>query len=254
MNAGDWFVGSDAVSRALEGAPPTADFIIGHHLYRTLEGFDELHKASAFDTTWRCLTEGNLSWQWLSGVPGHQATYVRTQLLAASGYDTSFTIAADHEFMYRQRLNGAHFHHCDRVIALYSSGGYSWQNQIRCFQEWVEIARLYGPSEPAERLFRPAIRSAVDAEACERNLGGSSAPSALLEDALDLSAFIAMVRRIVKRSDRATRVAVRVRAKPLKRLEGDWSGGTLPDGGSQCRSSLARVRVLCREVVSRHIS
>lgn len=161
MNAGDWFVGRHAVSKAIEDVPQAADFIIGHHIYRLIDGTDDLHKANAFDQTWDVLRRGELSWLWLHGVPCHQATFTRTRLLREERYDLRYRIAADHEFMYRQRLNGAYFHHCDDVIALYSSGGLSWNNQIRCLQELLEIARRYGPPEAAERMFRPAIRSAI---------------------------------------------------------------------------------------------
>ena len=85
MNAGDFFYTPEAVEMAIDGAPEQADFIIGHHIYRSIEGVDELHKASNFDDTWRALTAGQLSFRWLSGVPGHQATFTRTSMLTTDG-------------------------------------------------------------------------------------------------------------------------------------------------------------------------
>lgn len=161
MNAGDWFASSRAVSDALRGVPPTADFIIGHHVYRQLDGVEELHKARDFEQTWRSLTRGELDLVWLDGVPAHQATFTRTRLLRAEQYDLAYRIAADHEFMYRQRRNGAHFHHSDTVIAVYASGGFSWNEKQRCFEEWLEIASRYGPPTAAEAFFGPIIRSTV---------------------------------------------------------------------------------------------
>jgi hypothetical protein len=161
MNAGDWFVDSSAISRALAAAPRTADFIIGHHVYVLLDGTETLHKANDFEETWHWLRQGELSDRWLQGVPGHQSTFTRTQLLREHRYDIRYHIAADHEFMYRQRLDGASFFHSDETIAMYASGGYSWNNRIRCLREWLDIARRYGPPEAAERYFRPLIRSAV---------------------------------------------------------------------------------------------
>jgi glycosyltransferase involved in cell wall biosynthesis len=158
MNAGDWFLGEGAVSRAMRGAPADTDFIIGHHIYRRLNGDEVLRKANAFETTWRRLTAGELKDFWL-GVPCHQATLTRTQLIREQRYDTRFRIAADHEFMYRQRRNGARFHHCDAVISVYAGGGMSAKNYLRCMDDWMAIAGSYGPAKPAKRYFGPARRA-----------------------------------------------------------------------------------------------
>lgn len=153
MNASDFFYADDAISRAMKDAPADADFIIGHHVYRTVDGIDELHTANAFDDTWNALTSGNLSFRWLSGTPCHQATFTRTELLKTHGYDLAFEIAADHEFMYRMRSKGARFHHCDQIVAKYVGGGFSWQRLGDCVQEWKRVAKLYGPAEQVDRFF-----------------------------------------------------------------------------------------------------
>jgi glycosyltransferase involved in cell wall biosynthesis len=155
MNAGDSFYTPEAVEIALNGAPEQADFIIGHHVYRS-EGVDELHKANDFEDTWRALITGQLSFRWLAGVPCHQATFTRTSMLAAEGgYDgQKHPIAADHEFMYRKRSKGARFYHCDEIIAVYLSGGYSWLRHTDTVRDWWHIARRYGPPEDVDRFFR----------------------------------------------------------------------------------------------------
>jgi glycosyltransferase involved in cell wall biosynthesis len=159
LNAGDWFVGESALSDLLRNAPRSADFVVGHHIYRTRDGVEELHKANDFDLTWERLQRGDLDPSWLSGIPCHQATLARTELLRAERYDLRYRIAADHEFMYRERQLGASFHHSDTVVAVYASGGYSSQNEARCFAEWLELASHYGTAAGAERFFRPLIRS-----------------------------------------------------------------------------------------------
>jgi glycosyltransferase involved in cell wall biosynthesis len=170
MNAGDWFLGENAISHAMRDAPAAADFIIGHHIYRQLNGGETLHKANAFETTWRHLTAGELNDFWLRGVPCHQATFTRTQLIREQHYDTRFRIAADHEFMYRQRRNGARFHHCDAVISVYASGGMS--NCSRCFDDWMAIAGSYGSAEAAERYFGPARRAKIAGEGSQEECRG----------------------------------------------------------------------------------
>jgi FkbM family methyltransferase len=152
MNAGDRFVGPQAISHALRFAPTEADFVYGHHIYRGLDGVDQLHKANDFEITWRRLQEGHLDSGWLIGVPGHQATFVRTSLLREYGFNRSYRVAADHEFMYRMRKQGASFYNCDLVVSAYASGGFSWRNQDLCFDEWERMAAQYGNPEAARRF------------------------------------------------------------------------------------------------------
>jgi glycosyltransferase involved in cell wall biosynthesis len=106
MNAGDWFIGEDAVSRALRDFPSETDFIIGHHIYRPLGGADVLHKANSFETTWRCLTMGKLNNAWLSGIPCHQATLTRTRTLREHRYDTRYALRASTSWRITGPLRG----------------------------------------------------------------------------------------------------------------------------------------------------
>jgi len=161
MNAGDFFYTPEAIEIALNGAPEKADFIIGHHIYRSIEGVDELHKASDFEDTWGTLTAGRLSFRWLSGVPCHQATFTRTSMLREGEYDyQKHPIAADHEFMYRMRSKGASFYHCDEIIAVYLAGGHSWLRHRDTVTDWWHIARRYGPREDVDRFFRVSYPAA----------------------------------------------------------------------------------------------
>ena len=164
MNAGDFFYTPEAVEIALNGVPEQADFIIGHHIYRTIEGVDELHKAGDFDDTWRTLTAGKLSFRWLRGVPCHQATFTRTSTLRAEGgYNyQKHPIVADHEFMYRMRSKGARFYHCDEIIAVYLSGGYSWLRPKDIASDWWHVASLYGPRQEVDQFFRVNYPIAVE--------------------------------------------------------------------------------------------
>jgi len=170
MNVGDAFIGADAISRAFRSAPPDVDFVFGHHIYRRLDGVEELHTAPDFETTWQRLKRGDIDGRWLRGIPCHQATFTKTRLLREGRYDFRYRIAADHEFMYRQRESGARFFHADSVIAVYSSGGYSWQALEECFDEWRELASRYGSERAANQLYtelrqsldQPAVSDAID--------------------------------------------------------------------------------------------
>jgi glycosyltransferase involved in cell wall biosynthesis len=162
MNAGDFFYSSDIIENVIKGASEQADFIIGHHIYRSIEGADRLYKASEFDHTWRALVSGRLSLRWQAGVPCHQATFTRTSMLVAEGgYDyRKYPVAADHEFMYRMRSKGAQFHLCDEIISVYLGGGSSSRPDATV-KDWWQIARLYGPPKEVDRFFRLNYPTAV---------------------------------------------------------------------------------------------
>ena len=172
MNAGDRFQTTDAISMALEGAPAEADVIFGHHVYRDVRGYDDLHPAADFRSTWSQLRDGEIGWRWLSRVPGHQATLTRTELLRRSPYRTELRIAADHEFLYRTAKNGGRLHHSLAIIATYASGGLSWNQQGRCFDEWRKIALEYSERPDAvARTFDAMWKDMAGSELPELSMG-----------------------------------------------------------------------------------
>ena len=165
MNAGDFFASDGALAEAMESLPEGAalDFIIGHHLYRSEQG-DVLRRAADFELTWRRLKEGAIDARWIAGVPCHQATLTRRALLAEDGYDTSYRIVADHEFLYRQREKGSSVHHSGALIAIYSSGGLSWNRRLETYDEWKTVLSRYGQSDAAERM-HAELREHLEGEA-----------------------------------------------------------------------------------------
>lgn len=152
MNAGDLFSGRNALSRAFRDAPSGCDFIIGHHIYIDVAGRHEFHRAADFQRTWDVAQAGNMNFYWLAGIPCHQATITRRNLIAENKYDVSYRIAADHEFLYRMKSQGANFHHCGEILAVYYGGGLSAQKGVDCVREWWRIVRTYGKG--ADKFFR----------------------------------------------------------------------------------------------------
>lgn len=172
MNAGDFFYTKNALKLAIKNAPSSADFIFGHHIYRYVDGREIFQVANNFDETWRSLKSGKLSFQWISGVPGHQATLTKTSSLRSSkGYDfETYPMAADHEFMYRMRRRKAKFFHCNEIIAIYTGGGVSAQNEIQSHRDWWRIARKYGPPRKVDLFFRSNYSAETDISPLWRNL------------------------------------------------------------------------------------
>jgi Glycosyl transferase family 2/Glycosyl transferases group 1 len=144
MNAGDWFVGDDAVSRCFRNVPDDVNFVVGHNVYRTCDGIEHWHQAADFEETWSRLRAGTVDGLWLRAIPGHQATFTRIEMLRKHRYDVRFRFAADHEFMFRMRCGGAKFYHSLETVAVYVAGGLSFQNMRRTADEWIALAEQYG--------------------------------------------------------------------------------------------------------------
>ncbi len=155
MNAGDTFTAPDSLRRLLTGLPPQTDIVYGHHLYVPADGIEQYHPAADFETTWHRLLRGDLGSDWLMGIPGHQATAVRRRLLAELRFDTEYRISADHDFLFRARLNGASFFNSDELVSIYVGGGLSAQQYDRCKEEWATIARTYGDPSAADSFYYP---------------------------------------------------------------------------------------------------
>jgi GT2 family glycosyltransferase len=153
MNAGDTFSSEDALRRMFARAPADADVVYGHHIYRREDGAEELHCAAEFETTWLRLQRGDLWFDWLAGIPCHQATAVRLDLLARLRFDTTYRIAADHDLLFRARAQGVRFFNCDELVAVYVAGGLSAQQFERCRKEWAEVARAHGNAVAADRFY-----------------------------------------------------------------------------------------------------
>lgn len=151
INAGDYFHLPTALEVAMHnifggpgawlGRRELPDFVIGDHIYRYENGISALHKAADFADTWAQLQSGDFRPGWWSGIPCHQATLTRRELLATEGYDLSFSITADHNFMFSMKAKGASFIHCHAVIATYVGGGMSAKRTLQCMRESFRVAR-----------------------------------------------------------------------------------------------------------------
>lgn len=191
MNAGDLFASKWALTEATEGISDTnaPDFIIGHHVYVTKDGIEQFHRANDFDDTWRMMREGAYSNKWLSGVPCHQATLTRTELLRDNAYDLSFRIAADHEFMYRMRSKGASFRNCDATLAIYFGGGFSSRNEALLHEEWGLLARAFGDKTKFDRWLHGT----------PEEVGPAYAPQVLREFASGISKILRTIAQSIRK-------------------------------------------------------
>jgi glycosyltransferase involved in cell wall biosynthesis len=169
INAGDSFVDRDALARCLAGVREDADFVAAHHVYISPDGIETIHRCVDFERSYRRLLDGDTSGEWLAGIPGHQATLTRVDLIREYRYDLGLRIAADHEFMYRMRRAGAVFHIEPVILSQYRGGGLSWQNLFACLEEWRAIALRY--TEQPKRVERCFSRLQIDMLRMTRRLG-----------------------------------------------------------------------------------
>jgi hypothetical protein len=116
-----------------------------------------LRQVNDFDVTFHRLVAGTMDVRWLRGVPCHQASAIRTALLATEKYNLKYKIAADHEFMYRCKRNGAKFHLSNSFVTIYESGGASWTNAVCCIKEWREIAMEYSDDKVRVNQFYDSV-------------------------------------------------------------------------------------------------
>lgn len=139
MNAGDCFASDDALAAMFEDAPADPDLIYGHHFYRRMSGLMEWHRAADLGFVHRQVTAGQINFHTIAGMPCHQATATRRELLVREGYDNSYRIAADHARVHRILAAGGTYHHCDATVAIYTEGGLSAQQQALCHHEWYRM-------------------------------------------------------------------------------------------------------------------
>lgn len=117
-------------------------------------GVERLQKGASFEESWRNLCAGDVSWEWLAGIPCGQAVFIRSQLLRERPFDTAYRICADHDFLYEARRRGRRFLHCDSVIGVYTSGGLSGSDDARTARELLRLAGDYGPRDKIDAWFR----------------------------------------------------------------------------------------------------
>lgn len=155
MNAGDRFVDPHALGRLVAGADD-ADLVAGHHIYIDRNGHERLHRCVDLAVTRARLLAGNLDSDWVQGSPCHQAFLTRSALLREHGFDRSFRIAADHEFLHRMLSLGASHRVVPTVVAEYTAGGLSARNEYLCLEEWRRLARThsYDPRRADRNLDR----------------------------------------------------------------------------------------------------
>lgn len=144
LNAGDEFASCSSLQDALELAPiDSVDIIYGHHYFATRRNLHESRRAKDLNMTYRALLSGDVSEAWRNGIPCHQATMIRRELLLEYGFDPAYKIAADHDLLLKACSKGCKSYHTNTYISRYYAGGYSSKMKPICNQDWRDIAMKY---------------------------------------------------------------------------------------------------------------
>lgn len=166
INAGDRFFAKESLSQLVAGARDDVQFVVAHHLYLRSPGIEEVHRVRSFYTTWEELRGGAVSYKWLDGIPCHQSTLTRRELLVAMKYDMRYQIAADHDLLFRAFAAGAKVHVVPWVTSVYVGGGMSARRRNRCVKEWWVIARTYSEKKRDIDIFYRAVRRETAISVC----------------------------------------------------------------------------------------
>jgi Glycosyl transferase family 2/Glycosyl transferases group 1 len=157
MNAGDEFAEVTSLEDSMESVPDGVDIIYGHHYYIQKKR-TKVHLARNLNLTFAELKAGKLSFPWLTGIPCHQATLIRRELLLSLRFNPDFRIAADHAFLFKACAQGCSSYHTNTFIAKYQSGGLSSRTMSQCHAEWEKIALDHSEDSVAVRSFYKTMR------------------------------------------------------------------------------------------------
>ncbi len=157
MNAGDEFVDNFSLEDAFQDLDWSPDVIYGHHFYINDRGRPQVRLARNLIGAFEDLKEGRFTSGWLSGIPCHQSTLVKRDLLLKLGFDLKYSIAADHHLLYRAIADGASCYHTNTFIAKYYWGGMSAQRVKNCIDDWLNIAREFTAAPDRAHMFFSAI-------------------------------------------------------------------------------------------------
>lgn len=124
MNAGDTFYDHTTVEYVMTHKDNKAELIYGDYQIK-----DSGAVVKARDVS-----------QWYVGMPFcHQTLFTRTSIMKKELFDTSFRIAADHNFIIKMYHDDKSFFYIDKTIAIFREGGFADSNGFLMFIESIKV-------------------------------------------------------------------------------------------------------------------
>lgn len=113
LNAGDTLIDYDVIAKVAEKiAISHADIVYGNILYQYPDGSENVRTYGQFCST--------LFYYLLGDCINHQAIYAARKCLQGNGFDTTYRICADREWMLRMKKHKCRFEATDLLICSYS--------------------------------------------------------------------------------------------------------------------------------------
>jgi len=115
MNAGDTFFSLDTVSNVMTQKQDNAELIYGNFLIKEHNRIKKAWEPS----------------QWDLHMPFcHQTLFTKTSIMKEELFDTSFRLAADHNFIFKMYKKNKKFNYIDSTIAIFTLGGFAESNAL----------------------------------------------------------------------------------------------------------------------------
>lgn len=124
MNAGDTFADLDTVAYVMRHKSDDAELIYGNYKKKNHSKI-----VKALDKK-----------EWHRNMPFcHQTLFTKTDIMKNELFDTSFTLAADHNFIVKMYQENRIFFYIDRVIAIFAPGGFATSHQLLMNVESLKV-------------------------------------------------------------------------------------------------------------------
>lgn len=150
MNAGDTFFDLDTVKYVMEHKNNDAEFIYGNF---QIKETGEIRKAKERS-------------QWHIHMPFcHQTLFTKTVIMQEELFDTSFKLAADHNFIVKMHEEGKIFDYANKVLAIFTLGGFAQSNRFLMNIESLKV--LLDNKIPREEINQSAWYKEFSRNACK---------------------------------------------------------------------------------------
>lgn len=133
MNAGDTFFMLDSVAYVMKQKDQGAELIYGDYQIKENSVIRKARDKS----------------QWYTYMPFcHQTLFTRTSIMKDELFDTSFKLAADHNFILKMYCAEKKFEYIEKTIAVFEAGGYAESNRFLMYIESLKV--LLGNNVPED--------------------------------------------------------------------------------------------------------
>jgi glycosyltransferase involved in cell wall biosynthesis len=158
MNSGDTFFNKRVISNVFRNLiiPQNCAFIYGNHLeYNSTVTLRSvaLRKPKLLKEVLLRIKNADYSGNILAAIPCHQAVFTRRDILINYSFNTTYSIAADHDLYFRVANAGFSSIQTGEVICNYQLGGVSSKNMKQTIKEWECIHLKYAQNKEAVQIF-----------------------------------------------------------------------------------------------------